>query len=229
MSEWEFGPLPWTGVALVLLPYLALIRDSRSVPKDASSSSLADYRLHKLATAWNVFMATFSVWGTWSMWDLLLQPSQVMEPTAGWKTPAAFYVFSKFWELVDTVLLYARGRPIGRLHWTHHILTLLYSVWAYNQCALHGYDHCLRASEYFAVLNYSVHAVMYSYYAALYWWKGLRDYGSYVTLLQISQFVWAMLYTWWYRDYFAWGTFVTAWLMYGYYLCEFLKILRTRQ
>ena len=38
------------------------------------------------------------------------------------------FMLSKFPELVDTVLLVLRGRPVPFLHWYHHITVLLYCV-----------------------------------------------------------------------------------------------------
>ncbi len=218
--------IPWLCVWAAVLPYLAMVKDHHNSAGLATTGpSVSDQRLKKVAAGWNVFMAVFSAWGTWQTWDVLLHPSLLQQIPASrfedLEWAGTLYVVSKFWELMDTVLLYVRHRPIVKLHWTHHVMTLVYAVLALNRCS--------AGSMYFAALNYVVHSVMYAYYAGLYWFPSWRQYGRYVTQLQISQFVWAMWCTWWLRDIFAPGTWVTAWCMYAYYLYQFIQILRHRQ
>lgn len=218
-------PISWWAVSAVLWPYLLMVTDDRASKREntllpAGTTGLVEKRLKTLATSWNLFMTVFSAWGLWHMWELLWHPAQLAH-FERFERAAAWYVFSKFWELVDTVLLYARGRPISSLHWTHHVLTLVYSVFAYNQCS--------HAAVYFSALNYAVHTLMYAYYASLHWWPGWRQHGHYVTVVQILQFAWAMIFTWLYEAHFAWGTYSTAWLMYSYYFFEFVSLWRQRR
>merc|ERR1711981_1004167 len=60
-------------------------------------------------------------------------------------------------ELGDTLFIVLRKQPLIFLHWYHHIATLIY--------AFHSYIDHTAAGRWFVTMNYSVHAVMYSYYA----------------------------------------------------------------
>jgi hypothetical protein len=67
------------------------------------------------------------------------------------------FIISKLFELFDTVFLVLRKRPVIFLHWFHHVTVLLY-CW---------HSNVVRAPQtiYFVAMNYSVHAVMYGYFA----------------------------------------------------------------
>ena len=69
---------------------------------------------------------------------------------------------------------------------------------------------------------------MYSYYAALFWRPQWRRWGNYVTVLQLSQFVAAVYFTWVYSTHFSKGALTLTWCMYGYYLAEFTRLLLNR-
>jgi len=93
-----------------------------------------------------------------------------------------FYIFylSKFYELLDTVIIVLKKRPIIFLHVYHHCITvLLVYVMIKEEVAVTWLS---------TVANVSVHIPMYYYYAisALrhsVWWK------KYITVMQITQFV----------------------------------------
>lgn len=92
------------------------------------------------------------------------------------------FVFSKPVELVDTLLLKLRARPVIFLHWYHHISVMFYT-W-------HAFVTRTSLGPWFASVNYSVHAIMYAYYAltqvgALR--HRLKRVAPLITLIQISQ------------------------------------------
>jgi elongation of very long chain fatty acids protein 6 len=90
------------------------------------------------------------------------------------------FVLSKIPELMDTVFIVLRKKPLIFLHWYHHITVLLF-CW-----------HCFATEAstglFFVAMNYSVHAVMYGYYFLMamkmkpVWMKPIV-----ITLAQISQ------------------------------------------
>jgi len=87
----------------------------------------------------------------------------------------------KLYELLDTIFLVLKKKPLGFLHVYHHAMTaLLCSVQLEGQSIVQWVP---------IVLNLAVHIVMYYYYArtaissAPIWWK------KYLTMLQIGQFV----------------------------------------
>ena len=90
--------------------------------------------------------------------------SLVCDGTTMWAAPRTgtlwqlAFMWSKFPELLDTVLLVVRGRPVIFLHWYHHVTVLLY-CWAVVRCDFPGII--------FSVMNAFVHWIMsvcYEYY-----------------------------------------------------------------
>jgi hypothetical protein len=67
------------------------------------------------------------------------------------------FVLSKLPEFGDTLFIVLRKQPLIFLHWYHHILTLLYSWYAFKEFT--------PSSRWFIVMNLLVHSMMYSYYA----------------------------------------------------------------
>ncbi|XP_068597193.1 very long chain fatty acid elongase 6-like [Brachionichthys hirsutus] len=131
------------------------------------------------------------------------------------------FVLSKAPELGDTAFVVLRKQKLLFLHWYHHITVLLYSWYSYKDMVAGG--------GWFMTMNYGVHALMYSYYAARA--VGLRvprPLAVLVTSAQICQMgmglaVSALAYRWMRRgdcparlDNIAWAA-----LMYLSYLLLF--------
>merc|ERR1712019_249132 len=98
-------------------------------------------------------------------------------------------VYSKIAELVDTVLLLLAGKPVIALQWWHHSTVLLY-CW-------HSYSVRIATGAWFACMNYSVHSVMYGYFAVMgtQYRKAVSRYAIYITLLQLVQMLVGMFVT----------------------------------
>lgn len=91
---------------------------------------------------------------------------------------ATIFVFSKIPELIDTVFIVLRKKPLLFLHWYHHITVMMYCWQSYGNVSSSGL--------YFVSMNYCVHAVMYFYYflTAI----GQRPkWAFFVTIMQLSQ------------------------------------------
>mmetsp|Transcript_47311 Transcript_47311/g.119161 ORF Transcript_47311/g.119161 Transcript_47311/m.119161 type:complete len:355 (+) Transcript_47311:95-1159(+) len=101
----------------------------------------------------------------------------------------ALFVYSKVAELVDTVLLLLAGKPVIALQWWHHSTVLLY-CW-------HSYSVRIATGAWFACMNYSVHSVMYGYFAvtATKYRKKVVPYAIYITLMQLVQMLVGMFVT----------------------------------
>lgn len=67
------------------------------------------------------------------------------------------FVLSKLPELGDTIFIVLRKQPLIFLHWYHHITVLLYTWFSYVEFT--------SSARWFIVMNYSVHSMMYTYYA----------------------------------------------------------------
>ncbi|CDF33357.1 fatty acid elongase [Chondrus crispus] len=90
-----------------------------------------------------------------------------------------FYL-SKYWELVDTLLLIVKGRSPSYLQVYHHAVTI---ICAYALQVSHA-----SVTFIFVGLNSTVHSIMYAYYALTV--IGVRLKGkSLITSMQIVQFL----------------------------------------
>jgi len=96
------------------------------------------------------------------------------------------FVYSKFAEFFDTLWLILRQKEVIFLHYFHHS-TVLYFSW---------HCWCSRSSvaHWFAMINYSVHALMYSYYFLSGHWRDngkmkarLNKVAPFITTIQILQ------------------------------------------
>lgn len=179
---------PWIPICLVIV-YVAAIFFGK---KYMDTRERFDLR-YKLAF-WNMLLSMFSFIGAVrTVPDLLyrIATSDSLETTvctaaaSSWGTGATglwvqLFVFSKVPELVDTVFIVARKRPLLFLHWYHHVTVLLY-CW-------HSYATEASQALYFVAMNYTVHAIMYGYYCLM----ALRLKPAWfppviITIAQISQ------------------------------------------
>ena len=143
--------------------YMAFIYQFSKYMKDKPAFSLKAPLIY-----WNASLCIFSFIGALQTVPLLLSliynssefkdticenPSQ----TWGQNPWVGLFVYSKIPELVDTFFIVARKRPLIFLHWYHHVTVLLY-CW-------HSYAIEAPQALYFIAMNYSVHAIMYGYYA----------------------------------------------------------------
>eukprot|EP00002_Diphylleia_rotans_P017141 TRINITY_DN3320_c0_g1_i1.p1 TRINITY_DN3320_c0_g1~~TRINITY_DN3320_c0_g1_i1.p1 ORF type:complete len:307 (+),score=59.99 TRINITY_DN3320_c0_g1_i1:49-969(+) len=139
---------------------------------------------------WNLFLCVFSVIGALRVaprfytliaedglkGSVCLHAYTWCNDSTGWW--ALLFILSKIPELIDTLFLALRKKPIIFLHWYHHVTVLLY-------CWHAGYVRSANGI-WFACMNLIVHSVMYFYYflQAL----DIRPtWGKFVTIIQISQ------------------------------------------
>jgi hypothetical protein len=90
------------------------------------------------------------------------------------------FVLSKYAELIDTLFLVLRKKPVPFLHSFHHATVLLISI---GTMMIYG-----PAGVIMLAVNYFVHAIMYTYYAIAAVTKP-PSWGQTVTILQIAQMV----------------------------------------
>ncbi|KAJ3269183.1 hypothetical protein HDV01_001694 [Terramyces sp. JEL0728] len=118
---------------------------------------------------WNLLLSVFSFAGFIFTFPALLMSIQslgfknsiCLDPKQGWAKGTTglwvcLFIYSKVPELVDTVFIVLRKKPLIFLHWYHHATVLLY-CW-------HSYANNVGIGLYFVAMNYGVHAVMYFYY-----------------------------------------------------------------
>merc|ERR1712178_211218 len=97
------------------------------------------------------------------------------------------FIYSKFPELLDTVFLVLRKKPVIFLHWFHHVTVLLY-CW-------HSYHHTVGPGLWFCTMNYLVHSIMYFYYFMMNigYYRIMRPIAPFITTIQIMQMVVGMV------------------------------------
>uniref|UniRef100_A0A914MBH9 Elongation of very long chain fatty acids protein n=2 Tax=Meloidogyne TaxID=189290 RepID=A0A914MBH9_MELIC len=117
---------------------------------------------------WNAWLALFSIMGSIvTSYGLIREIffgdglvasytkiGSFFEGTVGLWT--FWFCISKFAELGDTIFIVLRKRPLIFLHWYHHVATLNYGLMSYVDNT--------AFNSWIVWLNFSVHAVMYSYY-----------------------------------------------------------------
>mmetsp|Transcript_76563 Transcript_76563/g.127637 ORF Transcript_76563/g.127637 Transcript_76563/m.127637 type:complete len:338 (+) Transcript_76563:36-1049(+) len=129
-------------------------------------------RLTPLVCTWNFGLSIFSFCGMCYCLPALLHGRRKGLVTAGFYDSVcghaydygngtvgmfvALFIYSKVFELVDTLWLLLRKTHVIFLHWYHHVTVLLY-CW-------HAYSSRIGTGLYFATMNYSVHSIMYFYY-----------------------------------------------------------------
>lgn len=127
------------------------------------------FSLQMPLAVWNAMLSGFSFLGMcrtvpYLLSNILLNPYKhtvCADPIKSWGGGPVglwvmLFIFSKLPELVDTVFIVLRKRPLIFLHWYHHVTVLLFCWNAYATLAGTGL--------YFVAMNYSVHALMYGYY-----------------------------------------------------------------
>lgn len=185
--NWQY-PLGAVAAYVVMIPILkAIVKDKIPLPR--------------FAVMWNSFLSLFSLCGLLACGPVFLSELAtnglyftVCAPApwygAGWHGAfVALFIYSKFAELIDTVLLLLSKRPVILLHWWHHITVLLY-CW-------HSYSVQIATGMWYAVMNYGVHTAMYAYYAATQTSlrKRVRPFAVYITLAQLLQMVMGIFVT----------------------------------
>jgi len=142
--------------------YLIVIFGGRRYMKDRPR-----LEIRPVLSAWNFVLAAFSIMGALRTWPELLYtlfnhgfhhsvciPSFYDGVTGFW---AYMFVISKLPELGDTLFIVLRKQQLIFLHWYHHITVFIY-VW-------YSYAGHTAPGRWFMVMNYTVHALMYTYYA----------------------------------------------------------------
>lgn len=218
--------------------YLAFIFFGQKVMKERER-----FNLRTQLGLWNAFLCLFSFLGmchtvptlfgnilTWSYEETVCShpgESWGRGPTGFW---VALFIYSKIPELIDTVFIVLRKRPLIFLHWYHHVTVLLFCWSAYATMAASGL--------YFVAMNYSVHALMYGYYSLQAFGVCPKSFPAIlITASQISQmfvgtFVCAS--AWYYKLYSNnecsndQSNLIAGALMYGSYLYLFMEFFVNR-
>merc|ERR1712190_487139 len=188
-EHWEI-PLIAVALYLIAIPLLKNVVSWRG-----------KFNVRNFAFWWNTSLSVFSWCGVVACVPVLL--STLTEHGLFFTTcaPAAWFasglhgmfialfVYSKIAELLDAMLLLLAGKPVIALQWWHHSTVLLY-CW-------HSYSVRIATGAWFACMNYTVHSIMYGYFAvtATSYRKKVAPYAIYITLMQLVQMLVGMFVT----------------------------------
>jgi elongation of very long chain fatty acids protein 6 len=125
------------------------------------------FDLRRALVAWNFVLGLFSLVGALRVWPEFIYTvytkgfehsmcsTDYTHGVSGcW---AWLFILSKVPELVDTLFIVLRKQELIFLHWYHHATVLIYCWFSCRDFSASG--------RWFVLMNYTVHAVMYSYYA----------------------------------------------------------------
>ncbi|NXF72458.1 ELOV6 protein, partial [Sclerurus mexicanus] len=148
------------------------------------------YHLRAPLTLWSFSLTVFSVIAAWRIWKqlgfLLLtkgfkqsvcSQSVYVHPVS--KLWICLFALSKIVELGDTVFIVLRKKKLVFVHWYHH-LTAMIVTW-------YGYGYMASSFAWVAALNFSIHALTYSYYTVTA--MGIRVPTSIAMIITTSQMV----------------------------------------
>ncbi|KAE9551856.1 hypothetical protein FO519_004930 [Halicephalobus sp. NKZ332] len=142
---------------------------------------------------WNLWLALFSIAGALVTTVSLFSDIQKNGLSASYCHNGDFFrgtsglwsflfCMSKIAELGDTMFIVLRKRPLMFLHWYHHVATLNYGMLTYADGTAYN--------SWIIWLNFSVHAIMYSYYfLAACKIRAPAAIAQCITFLQIAQFI----------------------------------------
>lgn len=239
--ERSFSPAPYVAFAdshwplclSLVAGYLAVIFLGRRLMRDR-----APFELRLPLALWNAALSLFSFIGMWRTMPYLLGTVLTKsydctvcdDGIATWAAGPSglwvmLFIYSKIPELIDTIFIVLRKKPLIFLHWYHHITVLMFCWSAYSTMAASGL--------YFVAMNFTVHALMYGYYCLQALNLCPKSFPAYlITLSQIAQMfigTGVCISCWYYllqgktchNDF---NNLVAGALMYGSYLylfCEF--------
>lgn len=186
---WLEKDYSWIGVC-ASLAYVLLVFIGKRWMRDKPA-----YSLRKPLVMWNTGLVVFSLLGCLSLCPHVI--NSVMDggflhgvcndELFGSGAPhvalwSFLFLVSKSVELFDTMFVILRKTQLNFLHWYHHATVCVYAAYYAS--------YTPPLSLWFASMNYSVHSIMYSYYAL----KAARVrvprvVAKAITTLQLVQFI----------------------------------------
>ena len=154
--------IPWGGAALYLVSlYLGRMWMSNRRP----------YNLKNSVFIWNFTLAVFSFFGCISTFPHLVHHiisngfvyttcnTEVFSHHPRIVLWGFLFCLSKLIELGDTVFIVLRKGELNFLHWYHHATVLLFAHYTFGRPTESAVE------LYFSSINYTTHAIMYTYFA----------------------------------------------------------------
>jgi len=116
-----------------------------------------------------------------------IEPGSIVHDRGAMNFWCCVFYFSKYYEMLDTVLIVLKKRPLTLVHVYHHFI-VPFLFWGFLATETSGQWSLVAA-------NSVVHVLMYYYYMITtlgysVWWK------QYLTMMQIVQFFFDLFVTW---------------------------------
>ncbi|XP_023211080.1 putative fatty acid elongation protein 3 [Centruroides sculpturatus] len=160
------------------------------------------FELKRASIVWNGILALFSIIATVRVFSIILFAfshytfyhivcdKMLTEQSPQFIFWGTLFLFSKVWELGDTVLIVLRKRNLMFLHWYHHVATLI-GMW-------HGVYREASFGTLISYTNVFVHSFMYSYFAL----KSIEvkipvKFAMFITAIQTLQMLFGVLLSFW--------------------------------
>ncbi|KAH9413973.1 Elongation of very long chain fatty acids protein 6, partial [Dermatophagoides pteronyssinus] len=144
------------------------------------------FQMKPILIIWNISLAIFSIIGTFRCLPEFIHVLYHHGLVHSY-SKSTYYFHGIFYlhypnqlELLDTGFVLLRKKPLIVLHWIHHLLTLNYSWFVFSDAP--------ATARWMCNMNYFVHSLMYTYYAAKV--AGIqisRRISLTITTLQIAQ------------------------------------------
>ena len=156
--------------------------------------------VHNFSLVHNLFLQLFSLYTFINLLNVFIHNAVYAGPQYYFNIPGVenvlfWFYLSKYYEFIDTFILYAKKREPIFLQKFHHMgATFIWHL---------GYVYKLDAIFFASLLNSGVHSIMYLYYfCSMYPIIGhkIRKYKTYITSVQIAQL--------------AYGAFAIPWYYY---------------
>ena len=184
---WMRGHWHWSFVYSIV--YLILIYFGRKAMEGRKS-----YNLRTALCCWSAGLSLFSFFAVYRITPLAVNmiylggyQHAVCDKSSyvgslGGGMWAFLFPLSKLPELFDTSFIVLRKQKMVILHWYHHVTVFIYCWFSYA--------YPISTGIWFGIVNYTVHAIMYAYYA-------VRASGRYppkwvaksITSIQLSQMI----------------------------------------
>jgi elongation of very long chain fatty acids protein 6 len=173
----------------IILLYCPVVFGIQYAVKKSTNPNMFEQPLKFPLFCWNILLSVFSLIGSIKTIPYLI--NQIVDHGLIYsicsgdysRDDIGIYAFifclSKIPELIDTLFIVLRNKPLITLHMFHHIATLVY-------CWISIY-HVPLSAIWFSTMNYFVHTIMYFYYAITCYYK-IKD-TRIITVIQIVQMI----------------------------------------
>lgn len=147
--------------------------------RDGLCNFLEDYNV-----AWDACLSLFSFFGSYHCLSYLMNEGYSCDFVENDNVMLWIELFcvSKIPELLDTVFIVLRSKPLILLQYYHHLATLVLCYF--------GFYIIPKNIIIAAAMNYTVHTVMYAYFAIVgSGYRSIRKTGFLITIMQLMQMV----------------------------------------